>query len=274
MLARSPRSGRTEALQCWSSGREGVVTGFKDYFSEVSSSYRDFRPHYPEELFEHLADLAPSRSTAWDCATGNGQAARLLSRYFDRVIATDASASQVENAETVERVTYRVERAESTSIETQSVDLVTVAQALHWFDLSLFEREVRRVCKPRAVLAAWSYALLQSKPTVDAVIEKYYNGMLGDYWTEERRIVERGYKDVSFPFEPLESPSFAMHAQWSLDHMLGYLSTWSAAKRYEDRNGEDPVTLIADELTRAWGDPQSRLDVSWPLTVRFWRVFA
>lgn len=251
-----------------------AVSGFKDYFSGVSTSYRDFRPHYPEELFEHLADIAPSRATAWDCATGNGQAARLLVRYFDRVIATDASASQVKNAETVERVTYRVEPAESTGIETQSVDLVAVAQALHWFDLSAFEQEVRRVCKGRAVLAVWSYALLQSKPSVDTVIEKLYNDMLGDYWTVERRIVEQGYKDVLFPFEPLESPPFAMRAQWSLDHMLGYLSTWSAAKRYKDRNGEDPVALIANELTHAWGDPQSRLDVSWPLTVKLWRLLA
>lgn len=249
-----------------------AVTGFKDYFSGVSTSYRDYRPHYPEKLFKHLAHIAPSRSTAWDCATGNGQAARLLVRYFDRVIATDASESQVKNAETVERVTYRVEPAESTGFETQSVDLVTVAQALHWFDLSAFEQEVRRVCKSRAVLAVWSYALFHSKPSVDTVIEKIYNGILGDYWTEERRIVEQGYKDVLFPFEPLDSPSFAMRAQWSLDHMLGYLSTWSAAKRYQDRNGEDPVALIADELTHAWGDAQSRLDVSWPLTVKLWRL--
>jgi hypothetical protein len=121
-------------------------------------------------------------------------------------------------------------------------------------------------------LAVWSYARLQSKPPVDAVIEKLYNGLLGDYWTEERHIVEQGYKDVIFPFELLESPPSAMRAQWSLDHMLGYLSTWSAAKRYEDRNGEDPVALIADGLAYAWGDPQSRLEVSWPLTVKLWRV--
>ena len=248
------------------------MTGFKDYFSGVSPSYRDFRPHYPEQLFGHLADIAPSRSTAWDCATGSGQAARLLVRYFDQVIATDASASQIKNAETVAGVTYRVEAAELTSFETQSVDLVTVAQALHWFDLPAFEQEVRRVCKPGAVLAVWSYAILQSKPSVDTVIEKLYNGMLGDYWTAERQIVVQGYKDVQFPFELLESPSFAMRAQWSLDHLMGYLSTWSAAQRYEDRNGKDPVAMIADELTHAWGDPLSRLDVSWPLTVRLWRL--
>lgn len=249
-----------------------AVTGFKDYFSDVSSFYRDYRPHYPEQLFKHLADIAPSRSTAWDCATGSGQAARLLVQHFDRVIATDASASQVNNAETVERVTYRVEPAESTGLATESVDLVTVAQALHWFDLPAFEREIRRVCKPNSVLAIWSYAILQSIPAVDTVIEKLYDGILGDYWGEERRIVVQGYKDVVFPFESLVAPSFAMRSKWSLDHMIGYLSTWSAATKYKDRNGEDPVALIADELTHAWGDPQSLRDVSWPLTVKLWRL--
>lgn len=248
------------------------MTGFKDYFSSVSSSYRDFRPHYPEQLFKHVADIAPSRSTAWDCATGSGQAARLLVRHFDRVIATDASASQVDNAETIERVAYRTEAAESTGIETASVDLVTVAQALHWFDLPSFEQEVLRVCKPNAVLAVWSYAILQSEPSVDVVIDRLYNDILGDFWTVERRIVEQGYRDVVFPFESLESPSFAMCARWSLDHMLGYLSTWSAAKKYHDRHGEDPVALITDELAHAWGDPESCLDVSWPLTVKLWRL--
>ena len=248
------------------------MTGFKDYFSDESPSYRDYRPHYPEPLFEHLANIAPARSSAWDCATGNGQAARLLARYFDQVIATDASASQVKNAEIVRGVTYRVDPAESTGLESQSVDLVTVAQALHWFDLPAFALEVQRVCKPGAVLAVWSYAILQSTPSVDAVIEKLYNGILGEYWTAERHIVDQGYRDVEFPFESLASPTFAMRAQWSLEHLLGYLATWSAAKRYKDRNGEDPIALIADDLAGAWGDPQSGLEVSWPLTVRLWRV--
>lgn len=248
------------------------MAGFKDYFSGVSSSYRDFRPHYPKALFEHLADIAPSRSTAWDCATGNGQAARMLAQQFDRVIATDASENQIRNAETVDGVTYSVAAAESTAIEPRSIDLVSVAQALHWFDLKAFEQEVRRVCKPNGVLAVWSYALLQSTPTVDAVIEKLYDGVLGDYWTEERRIVEQGYKDVTLSFKALESPSFAMRAEWSLAHMLGYISTWSAAKRYEERNGNDPVLLIAEELADAWGDSRSQLKVRWPLTVKLWHI--
>ena len=248
------------------------MTEFKDYFSDVAPSYRDYRPHYPERLFEHLASIAPERSMAWDCATGNGQAARMLAPYFDRVIATDASASQVENAEIVEGVVYRVAAAESTDIESQSVDLVTVAQALHWFDLPAFTLEVQRVCKPGAVLAVWSYAILESTPPVDAVIERLYSGILGDYWTDERRIVVEGYRDVNFPFESLALPTFAMRAHWSLDHLLGYLSTWSAARRYRRRHGEDPIALIAADLADAWGDPQSGIEVSWPLTVRLWRV--
>lgn len=248
------------------------MTGFKDYFSDASPSYRDFRPRYPEELFEHLASIAPARSTAWDCATGNGQAASMLARYFDQVIATDASASQIEHAESAEGVSYRVETAESTGLDSRSVDLVTVAQALHWFDLPAFTHEVRRVCRPGAILAVWSYAILRSTPSVDAVIDKLYNAILGDYWTAERQVVDQGYRDVHFPFASLASPAFAMRAQWSLDHLLGYLATWSAAKRYVAHHGEDPVALIADEMTDAWGDPNSCLELSWPLTVRLWRV--
>jgi hypothetical protein len=196
----------------------------------------------------------------------------MLARHFQQVIATDASASQIKHAETLERVRYCVEPAESSGIASDSVDLVTVAQALHWFDLPAFEQEVRRVGRSRAVLAVWSYAILQSTPSVDAVIETLYNGILGDYWTAERRMVEQGYGNVSFAFEPLEAPAFAMRAYWSLDHLLGYLSTWSAAKRYQRRNDEDPIAMIGDELRLAWGNPRSRLEVSWPLTVKLWRL--
>jgi hypothetical protein len=249
-----------------------AVADFKDYFSGVSGSYRHYRPRYPESLFQHLAGIVPSRSTAWDCATGNGQAAGMLARYFDQVIATDASEDQIRNAEVSERVTFRVEPAEATTLEPRSVDLVTVAQALHWFDLAGFAEEVRRVSRPRAVLAAWSYALLYSTPSVDSVIGRLYDDILGEYWPGERRIVERGYSDVSLPFEPLNSPVFTLRAEWSLQQLLGYLSTWSAAKRYQERNGENPVAMIAEDLEAAWGMPQVRREITWPLTVRLWQL--
>jgi len=248
------------------------MTGFKDYFSGVSASYRDFRPRYPVALFQHLAEAAPDRTLAWDVATGNGQAAGRLAEFFQRVVATDASADQIRNAEPADKVEYRVEAAETSGFDDGSVDLVTVAQALHWFDRPAFEREVRRVARRGAILAVWSYGILESTPAIDAVIDSLYNGILGDYWTPERRIVERGYRDIAFDFEPLECPAFAMRAHWTADHMLGYLSTWSAAKRYEQSQGKDPVEMISGSLRAAWGDPGTAIEISWPLAVRTWRI--
>ncbi len=245
---------------------------FKDYFSDAPDAYRRFRPRYPEALIEFVAAIAPSRALAWDCATGNGQAACLLARHFDRVIATDASAEQVESAMTADGIEYRVERAEASSLQPESVDLVTVAQALHWFDLPAFEREVRRVGKPGAVLAAWSYELLRSTPAVDAVIERLYDGILGDYWTAERRMVEQGYSGIGLSLDPIDAPAFAMQQDWSLDRMLGYLSTWSATRRYGERRGRDPVAIVAGDLAEAWGDRRSSTRVSWNLALKLWRL--
>ncbi len=245
---------------------------FKDYFSDAPDAYRRFRPRYPEALIEFVAAIAPSRALAWDCATGNGQAACLLARHFDRVIATDASAEQVASATTADGVSYRVERAEASSLQPESVDLVTVAQALHWFDLPAFEREVRRVGKPGAVLAAWSYELLRSTPAVDAVIERLYDGILGDYWTAERRMVEQGYSGIGLSLDPIDAPAFTMQQDWSLDRMLGYLSTWSATRRYGERRGRDPVAIVAGDLAEAWGDRRSSTRVSWDLALKLWRL--
>lgn len=257
---------------CFAQYQQDRMSDFKDYFSDAADAYRKFRPRYPEAMIEFLADSAPSRSLAWDCATGNGQAAGLLARYFDRVIASDASRQQVSNTAPADGVDYRVERAEASSLETHSADLVTVAQALHWFDLPAFEQEVRRVGKPGAVLAAWSYELLQSTPPVDAVIERLYDSILGEYWTEERRMVQQGYRDIAFSLESLDAPTFSMQDDWSLDRLLGYLSTWSARRRYQARHGRDPLTLVADDLAKAWGDPASSIRVSWPLTLKVWRL--
>ncbi|MDJ0918721.1 MAG: class I SAM-dependent methyltransferase [Woeseiaceae bacterium] len=245
---------------------------FKDYFSTVSDSYRSYRPRYPVELFAYLRQVAPSPSLAWDCATGNGQAATMLAQQFASVIATDASAEQIAEAERAGNLSYRVETAENTTMADSSVDLTTVAQALHWFDLPAFAAEVRRVSAPDAVLSAWSYAILESTPAVDAVIDTLYNGILGNYWTPERKLVEEGYASVTLPFEELATPRFAMHADWTLGQMLGYLSTWSAGKRYEEEHGSVALNLVRDELADAWGDADSRKRISWPLTVRAWRV--
>lgn len=241
---------------------------FKDYFSTQSNAYAKYRPRYPASLFEYLSVVATQHERAWDCATGNGQAALGLTPFFRQVIATDASQSQLESAQRHERITYRVATAERTDIEAASVDLVTVAQALHWFDLNAFYTEVRRVLKASGVLAVWAYNLLEIEPSIDAKINEFYGETVGPYWPPERHLIEDGYKSISFPFRELNPPPMQMEARWNLPDLAGYLRTWSATKRFIEARGFDPVTSLTDELISIWGAPEQEKTVRWPLNVR------
>jgi ubiquinone/menaquinone biosynthesis C-methylase UbiE len=243
--------------------------GFKDHFSKHAAEYAKFRPRYPKELFRWLASVAPGTEVAWDCATGNGQAAVELAEVFERVIATDASEKQVANAEPHSRVEYRVTSAEKSGLESNNVDLVTVAQALHWFDLERFYSEVRRVLKPQGVVAAWAYKLASVEPAIDAVVNRYYSGVVGKYWPAERVLVEK-FEELPFAFEQIGTPYFEMAAQWTLEHLLGYLRTWSATQRFMAAEQRDPLEEIEEEVRAAWGEESRR--IVWPLTVRVGRM--
>src|SRR5688500_3114655 len=116
---------------------------FEDHFSKQSGQYAQYRPQYPDEIYAYLASITPGRSLAWDCGTGNGQAAMGLARYFNKVHATDASAEQIALAYAHHKVDYRVEPAEQVSLSDSSTDLVTVAVAIHWFNFDEFYREVK-----------------------------------------------------------------------------------------------------------------------------------
>ena len=240
---------------------------FKDHFSKQAADYAKFRPRYPQKLFEYVGRVAPNRGLAWDCGTGNGQAAVGLATVFDRVIATDASEKQIANARSHERVEYRVTRAEKSDLESASIDLIMVAQALHWFDLDRFYDEVRQVVKPDDVLAASAYNLLRVQPAIDEVVNRYYYEVVGPFWPPERELVEN-FADLPFPFHEIDPPKFEMTAQWNLDHLIGYLRTWSSTQRFMAANGADPLEQIIDELRRAWGNPQEVRTVLWPLILR------
>ena len=239
---------------------------YRDLFSRDPASYAEFRPRYPEELFRWLASLPARRTVAWDAGTGSGQAAAALAPWFDRVIATDASADQLSKAIAHPRVEYRVAR-EASGLEPRSVDLVTVAQALHWFDRPRFWEEVKRVLAPGGVLAVWCYELHRVTPEIDAVINRFYRDVIGEYWTPERRLVETGYRDVEFPFAELTPPPFSMTAEWMLEHELGYIGTWSAVGRAKQATGRDPVAALRPELEAVWPG-EAQLRVEWPLSVR------
>ncbi|MBX6331658.1 MAG: class I SAM-dependent methyltransferase [Gemmatimonadaceae bacterium] len=244
---------------------------FKDHFSGHAAAYAGHRPRYPAALFEYLASVAPGRARALDCATGNGQAAVGLAAYFDAVIATDASAQQIAHAEPHPRVVYRVARAEDSAVDTHSVDLVTIAQALHWLDHAAFYAEVRRVLRPGGVLAAWCYMHMEIAPEVDAVVRSYYEDTVGGDWPPERRLIEEGYRTIPFPFTELEPPPFAMTTQWTRQQVMGYLSTWSATRAYQARTGRDPLPDVERALAAHWPDAHEARLVRWPLALRVGR---
>lgn len=239
------------------------------HFSGVSADYARFRPRYPADLFAYLAGLAPARDVAWDCGTGSGQAAVTLAEHFEVVIATDLSAEQVAHATPHPRVRYLVAAAERSGVADASVSLVTVAQALHWFDPASFAQEVRRVLRPSGVLAAWGYGRVQvDGPSVQRVLDAFYSGTVGRYWPAERRLVEEGYRSLALPVSEREAPCFRMEADLTLGELLGYVGTWSATQRHRRATGEDPLPALARELSREWGEEDRRRAVRWPLTLR------
>ncbi|HET6567281.1 MAG TPA: class I SAM-dependent methyltransferase [Rhodothermales bacterium] len=245
---------------------------FEDHFSRLAATYAAYRPGYPEALFDFLAGAAPGRELAWDCGTGNGQAACALAAYFRRVVATDASREQIERAIPCERVAYRVEPAEAVSIPSGTVDLVTVAIAVHWFDLDRFYEEVRRVLQPGGVLAVWGYHLLRVDPAVDRIVERYYRDVVGAYWPERFRYVDEKYETLPFPFAEIPAPKFEISAEWTLDQVAGFLASWSASRRYVEAVGEHPLDEVWDDLRTAWGSDDLRRRVRWELYVRVGRA--
>jgi SAM-dependent methyltransferase len=248
------------------------VKPYADHFSRLAPAYAGCRPRYPAELFAYLDAVCSRHELAWDCAAGTGQASLPLARVFRRVIATDASAAMIGNAAPHPNVEYRVVPAEASGLTSASVDLVTVAQALHWLDLDLFYTEVKRVLVPGGVLAVWTYGnqYLDDEP-MDRLLGRFYTEVVGPYWTEERRHVESGYRTLSFPFRELAVPGFTMDQEWTLPELLGYLGTWSATQRFHDTVGQDPVGPLARELAPLWGDPDSRRRIRWPLSLRVGR---
>ena len=253
-------------------GAEKTVKDFKDHFSEKAAAYTRYRPTYPPALFAWLAGLTARHDLAWDCGCGNGQAAIGLAPYFRQVIGTDPSRQQIENAVAHERIRYAVASAEESGLDSASVDLVVVAQALHWFDFERFYAEVRRAVRPGGVLAAISYGEVRVAGSADRIISRFYHEMIGPCWPPERRYVDDGYTTIPFPFPEVTAPPFAMEAEWTLEHLIGYLGTWSAVKEYERVTGDNPLALISEELTEAWGDPLQQRRVCWPLALRVGRV--
>ncbi len=246
---------------------------FHDHFSGVANCYADFRPRYPAALFDYLATLAHPDSLVWDCACGNGQATLDLAERFHRIVATDASREQIAAASPRAQVDYRVAPAEQSGLLDTSVGLITVAQALHWFDFERFYEEVRRVLRPGGVLAAWVYGINEVEgDAANSLVQDFYSKTVGPYWPPERKLVEDGYRTIPFPFPELTPPVFRMETRWTLGELLGYFGTWSATNRFIKATGRDPLDPLSEALARVWGDPNSPRRVKWPLSLRVGHV--
>ncbi|MBC2739348.1 class I SAM-dependent methyltransferase [Thiobacillus sp.] len=253
------------------------MSGFKDHFSSASDRYAAYRPDYPAALFAWLASLCPRPGTsaecgiAWDCATGSGQAALGLAPYFRQVVATDASAEQIRHAQPHPAIDYRVAPAEASGLAKHSIDLITVAQAAHWFDLPRFYAEATHVLKPGGVLALWGYGRMVLPGKMDTPFRHFYAETVGPYWPPERALVDDGYRSLDFPFTEIEAPGFLIEVEWNLPRLAAYLSTWSAVKRFQDARGHDPLPALMAELTPLWGDVNTAKTLQWPLFLRVGR---
>jgi SAM-dependent methyltransferase len=238
-------------------------------FSTVAREYASFRPGYPSELFAWLARISPARDAVWDCGCGSGQASVALAEHFAVVHATDAAPEQIDAAKPHPRVRYSVAQAENCGLPDQSMDLVTVAQALHWFDVTAFCAEAVRVARVGALLAVWNYPRPQF---VDAELDRrfftFYSQVVGPYWPHERRHIEAGYRTLPFPFEEIETPEFGVELNWNLDQVAGYASTWSATARYRQALGADPVPLLRDALAAEWPANSASVAIRMPLGLR------
>lgn len=240
------------------------------FFSDHAADYARHRPRYPEQLFEYLASLVSRRTLAWDCGTGNGQAAEGLEPYFEWVVASDKGLRQVVQARP-SRLIYLGSMAEAAPLRPASVDLLTVAQAVHWFDFELFYAEARRVLAPSGVIALSTYSILHVNPAVDRLVSHLYHQVVGSYWPPERHWVEDEYRSLPFPFAEQAPPPLVMEQLWNLDETAGYLSTWSACRRFAAATGQNPVRQVMAELAEAWGPPEVKRRISWPLHLRVGR---
>lgn len=243
----------------------------KDNFSEHAGDYARYRPGYPADLLDFILSQVATWENAWDCATGNGQVAKMLAPHFDHVYGTDISQEQLANAHKEKNIIYSKQGAEKTDFSADFFDLTVVAQAVHWFDFDAFYEEVNRVSKPNSLIALIGYDLISTTPPIDEIIFQLYKEVLGGYWDIERRHLDAGYTTIPFPFQELTTPQFNYVVEWTFEQLYGYLNTWSAVKHYQKANNTNPVESIVPELKKVWGDKET-LKITFPILCRLGRV--
>jgi ubiquinone/menaquinone biosynthesis C-methylase UbiE len=246
---------------------------FKDNFSKQAEVYVKFRPTYPQELFEFLSSLNSEHKLAWDCGTGNGQSAVNLADYYENVYATDPSEEQIKNAITHERIVYKIENAESpSSIENNSVDLITVAQAVHWFDFDKFYTQVKRVLKTDGIIAVWAYGIPTINEELDNIIRDFHDNIIGEFWLSENKLIDKEYSTIPFPFNDIKTPEFLIKKQVTLTETLGYLRSWSATQKYIDKYKENPIDILSKKLQDYWQDIEKQKEMTWKLILKVGKI--
>jgi len=231
----------------------------KDNFSGQSAIYAKYRPAYPQALYDFILSHLANKGAAWDCGTGNGQAAMELSKVFAKVFATDISQKQIDNAVQRDNISYSVQPAEQTDFTDNSFDLVAVAQALHWFRFNDFYAEVKRVTKPGGIFAGWTYSLLRITDEINELIEDHHYNILGGYWDDERKFVDEEYRNIPFPFEKIPTPSFTIEYNWTVGELEGYLNTWSALQKFITKNNYNPVDDLLKRIKPRWKQEQMKI---------------
>ena len=247
----------------------------KDLFSFQAKDYATYRPRYPESLYQFILSHVSRFDCAWDCATGNGQVAVVLSRSFREVYATDISSSQLKYAQGAPNLFYSIRPAETFGIggapngafQNNCFDLVTVGQALHWLNLNPFYQELDRVLRPGGVFAAFGYSICTISPAIDEIITAFYSQTVGPYWDPARNLVENKYQTLPFPFIEKEAPLFYQVLEWDLQHLQGYLSSWSATQAFIKKEGYDPLPAVIQKLKNLWKE-DLKLQVTFPIFMR------
>lgn len=242
----------------------------KDNFSTQAQDYSKFRPHYPAEMIDYIVSFVKFKDCALDVATGNGQVASVLSQYFKQVFGTDISEKQLENAIRKDNIIYKNEPAEQMGFADNRFDLITVAQAIHWFDFDAFYGEVKRVLKPDGIFAVMGYGLFYADADTDAIIDSFYDDVIGEYWDPERRYIDEEYTSIPFPFQEIKAAKFTNEFAWDFDQLIGYLETWSAVQHYIKKNGTNPLDIIREDLKACW--EKSDKKVYFPLLLRIGKL--
>ncbi|MEO5563797.1 MAG: class I SAM-dependent methyltransferase [Chitinophagaceae bacterium] len=242
----------------------------KDNFSKQADVYAKYRPSYPKELFDFIVGNIKHKEDAWDCATGNGQSAKELAPWFNKVFATDISQKQIDNAYKSENIIYSVQPAEQTTFKENSFDLITVSQALHWFNFEKFYTEVNRVGRSGACLSVWMYSLLRISPEIDKIVETYHFETLHNYWDSERKYVDTNYSTIPFPYEEIKTPVFAIEYYWTLPELEGYFNTWSALQKFVIANNYTPVPELFKTISPHW--KQEKMKITFPLYMKMGKV--